>query len=353
MSDQTLERKDSHLDVVAEENVEAKEPGALFDCVHLVHRALPELAASEIDTSTTFLGKRLRHPILVTGMTGGTERAGQVNRDLAAAAERAGIAFGVGSQRAMSERPDRAETYNVREAAPTTVVLGNVGLGLARTLGSKGVLALAEAIRADGVALHLNSGQEMIQPEGDRDFRGGEEVIAQLAKDLGSRFIVKETGCGISPSVAKRLCDLGVRHIDLSGAGGTSWLKVEALRSTGSARQLGLEFAGWGIPTAACLLGAAQVVGGRATLIASGGLRGGLDAARALALGADLVGLALPIFKAQQSDGANGAFQAIEQVAQGIRLAMLLTGSRTLSDLRRAPKVIDEPLQRWVQALSG
>jgi isopentenyl-diphosphate Delta-isomerase len=353
MPNETLQRKDSHLDLVAHRDVESDGVGALFDCVHLVHEALPELADSEIQTSTTFMGKTLRYPLIVTGMTGGTDRAREVNRDLAGAAERAGVAFGVGSQRAMSERPDRADTFRVRGAAPTALVLGNIGLAQARSMGPPQLRELMEAIGADGLAIHLNAGQEMVQPEGERDFRGGEAAIAALARTFGDRLVVKETGCGISPILAKRLCDAGVRHIDVSGSGGTSWVKVESLRAKGAAAKLGEEFSNWGIPTAACLLGAASLLGGRATLIASGGIRGGLDAARALCLGADLVGIALPIFRAQQAEGADGAFHCLEEVSAGIRLAMLLTGSRTLMDLRRARRVLDEPLERWVSAISG
>lgn len=353
MADEILRRKDSHLDLCAEQDVEGPGPGTLLDAVHLVHQALPELAWDEIDASTDFLGKRLRFPVLVTGMTGGTERAAAVNRDLAAAAERAVVAFGVGSQRVMSERPEKAATFRVRDQAPSIAVLGNIGLRQAAEIGVERVRGLMESIGADGIAVHLNAAQELIQAEGDRDFRGGEQAIGVLARSLGDRLVVKETGCGIAPRLAVRLCELGVRHLDVSGAGGTSWVAVESLRAQGLHARLGAEFAGWGIPTAACVLGAAAAVGGRATLIASGGVRGGLDAARAIALGADLVGLALPIFRAQQAGGADGAWRAIDEVCAGIRLAMLLTGSRTLADLRRARRVVDPTLGTWVQALSG
>ncbi len=146
---------------------------------------------------------------------------------------------------------------------------------------------------------------------------------------------------------------MGVRHIDVSGMGGTSWVKVESLRARGVAAHVGQEFEGWGIPTAACVMGAARLLRGRATLVASGGIRGGLDAARAIALGADIVGLALPIFRAQQESGVDGAIRAIDEVASGLRLAMLLTGSRTLEKLRRARTVVVAPLTTWVEALSG
>src|SRR5262249_12443677 len=161
------------------------------------------------DLSTPFFGKRLRAPLLITGMTGGTERAQQVNRDLASLAEELGLAFGVGSQRAMSEDSSRAATFQVRQVAPTVVLLGNMGLVQAAKLGVDGVVRLVDEIGADGLAVHLNPAQELAQPEGDRDFRGGYAVLRQLARRFGERLVVKETGCGLSPAVARRLVECG------------------------------------------------------------------------------------------------------------------------------------------------
>lgn len=344
----TLRRKDSHLDLAFTRDVEGTGRGTLLDCVHLLHEALPELAAAELDTSVTFLGKRLRLPLLLTGMTGGTPRGQRVNLDLARAAGEAGCAIGVGSQRAMVEHPDRRATFELRAAAPEAAILGNVGLRLAMELGPAGVRGLMEAIGADGMAVHLNVGQEMIQPEGDRDFCGGVPILEALARELGERLVVKETGCGISPALAVRLADLGVRHIDVSGAGGTSWIRVESLRAEGAQARLGAEYSGWGIPTAVCVAGAVRALRGRAGVTASGGIRTGLDAARAIALGADLVGMALPIFRAQASGGAEAVREALGDIANSLRLAMLLTGSRNLEALRRAPRVVDGPLATWL-----
>ncbi|MGZ3460346.1 MAG: type 2 isopentenyl-diphosphate Delta-isomerase [Archangium sp.] len=347
----TAKRKDAHLDLCATGDVEPAENSTLLECVRLVHCAMPEMAVDEVDLSTEFLGKRLRYPLLITGMTGGTERAGVVNRDLALLAERHGLAFGVGSQRAMAENAQLAETFQVRQVAPTVPLLGNIGLYQAVGLGVDGVRRLAEAIGADGMALHLNAGQELTQPEGDRDFRGGYKVVEGLVRAFGSRLLVKETGCGIGPEVARRLVDLGVRNLDVSGSGGTSWVRVEQLRAAGVQAQVGAEFSSWGIPTAAAIASVRRAVGPEPRLVASGGLRTGLDAAKVLALGADVAGTALPIFRAQQTGGLEGAEQALAVILTGLRQALVLTGSRNCGELRQKPRVILGQLKDWLAAL--
>jgi isopentenyl-diphosphate delta-isomerase len=347
----TAKRKDAHLDLCATGEVEPQGNSTLLEYVRLVHCAMPEMAVDEVDLSTEFLGKRLRYPLLITGMTGGTERAGVVNRDLAVLAERNGLAFGVGSQRAMAENPQLGETFQVRHLAPTVPLLGNIGLYQAVGLGVDGVRRLAEAIGADGMALHLNAGQELTQPEGDRDFRGGYKVVEELVRAFGSRLLVKETGCGISPEVARRLVELGVRNLDVSGMGGTSWVRVEQLRATGAQAQVGAEFSSWGIPTAAAIASVRRAVGPDVRLVASGGLRTGLDAAKAIALGADLAGAALPLFRAQQEGGLEGAEQALGVILASLRQALVLTGSRTCGELRQKPRVIMGQLKDWLAAL--
>lgn len=347
----TARRKDSHLDLCASEDVEPAQNSTLFECVHLVHCAMPELSVDELDFTAPLFDRTLRHPLVITGMTGGTERAARVNRDLATLAEKYGLAFGVGSQRAMAEDARRASTFQVRDVAPSAVVLGNIGLRQAASLGARGVRELGKAIGADAMALHLNAGQELTQPEGDRDFRGGYAVVSELVRVLEDRLLVKETGCGISPEVARRLVELGVRHLDVSGLGGTSWVRVEQLRNSGIAAIVGQEFSGWGIPTAAAVASVRRAVSSEVRLVASGGIRGGLELAKALALGADVGGLALPLFRAQQAGGVEAAEVALQQVLQGLAQAMLLTGSRKVSDLRSRPKVITGQLKDWMAAL--
>ncbi len=348
----TARRKDAHLDLCATREVEPAGNSTLFEDLHLVHCAMPELALSEVDLAIGFFGKTLRAPILVTGMTGGTDRARAVNRDLALAAERRGVAFGVGSQRAMAESPDLARTFQVRDLAPNVVLLGNIGLQQAVAFGADGVRRLVDGIGADGLALHLNAGQELTQPEGDRDFREGYSTVQTLTAALGDRLLVKETGCGISPAVARRLVDCGVRTLDVSGLGGTSWVRVEQLRAKDpGAAEIGAAFSGWGIPTAAAVATVRRAVGPGVRLIASGGLRDGLDAAKALALGADLVGMALPLFRAQQGGGADAVEAALVTVERGLSQALLLTGSRNVHELRAQPRVITGSLRDWMASL--
>jgi isopentenyl-diphosphate delta-isomerase len=348
---ETVLRKDAHLDLCAVGDVEPAENTTLLECVRLVHCAMPELAVDEVDLSTEFLGKRLRYPLLMTGMTGGTERAGVVNRDLATLAERHGLAFGVGSQRAMAEHPELAETFQVRQVAPTVPLLGNIGLYQAVGMGVDGVRKLADAIGADGMALHLNAGQELTQPEGDRDFRGGYKVVEGLVRAFGARLLVKETGCGIGPEVARRLVELGVRNLDVSGLGGTSWVRVEQLRATGVQARVGAEYSSWGIPTAAAIASVRRAVGPDVRLVASGGLRTGLDAAKVLTLGADVAGMALPLFRAQQEGGIQGAERALNLILASLKQALVLTGSRTCGELRQKPRVILGELKDWLSAL--
>ncbi|HZI10551.1 MAG TPA: type 2 isopentenyl-diphosphate Delta-isomerase [Myxococcus sp.] len=349
--DITARRKDAHLDLCATGDVEPGQNSTLLECVRLVHCAMPEMAVEDVDLSTPFLGKKLRYPLLVTGMTGGTERAGAVNRDLAQVAERHGLAFGVGSQRAMAEDGARTASFQVRQVAPTVALLGNIGLYQAVRLGVDGARRLVDSIGADGLALHLNAGQELTQPEGDRDFRGGYRVVESLVRAFGDRLLVKETGCGIGPDVARRLVELGVRNLDVSGLGGTSWVRVEQLRASGEQAALGAEFSDWGIPTAVAAASVRKAVGPDVRLVASGGIRTGLEVAKVLALGADLAGMALPLFRAQQTGGVEGAEAALGLILAGLRQALVLTGSRSCAELRQRPRVITGELKDWLTAL--
>jgi isopentenyl-diphosphate delta-isomerase len=350
MGDDIEKRKDHHLDLVLSEDVEGKGLSPLFEHVHLVHDALPELALDGLALSTTVLGRTLRAPLLVVGMTGGTARAGAINRDLAAAAQARGVAFGVGSQRAMHVSPARAPTVRVREVAPDIVIFGNVGAQQIQSMGVAGVRALMEDIGADGIFVHLNPGQELVQPGGDRDFRGCLDGILRLADALGPRVWVKETGCGLSRTVAQRLVAAGVGGLDVSGGGGTSWTHVEQLRASGMQKQLGQDLNGWGIPTAAAVAACSDL---GVPVVASGGLRSGIDVAKGIALGATLGGMALPYLRAQAQAGREGVEAALESVETGLRAAMLLSGSRDLASLQKVSRVLTGELPAWIAALRG
>jgi isopentenyl-diphosphate delta-isomerase len=349
------DRKADHLALCAEDDVGFRGRTTLFECVRLVHDALPDLSLPDVDTSVTLLGKKLRAPLVIASMTGGTEEAGRINRELASIAEERGYGFGLGSQRAMHVRPGSGSTYRVRQLAPSTLVLGNVGVVQARAMTTSEVRVLLDEVGADALCVHLNPAMELVQPGGDRDFTQGVATIARLVRDLGLPVVVKETGCGLSPAVGRRLRDVGVAHVDVSGAGGTSWVGVETKRAEAAgddrARTLGEALWDWGIPTAASV--ALLAPQGFTTIVATGGIGSGLDVARALALGASAAGIARPVLRALSSGGRAGAIAALEAIESELRSVMLLTGTRDVASLRRAPRVIVGELAAWTSQLAG
>jgi isopentenyl-diphosphate delta-isomerase len=340
----TERRKRDHLDLFRGGGVPAGGVTTWLECVRLVHQALPEIGLADLDISTAFCGRRFRAPFFITGMTGGTKEARALNRALARAAEEHGAGFGLGSQRAMLENPRLGSTYDVRSVAPKVFLAGNIGGVQAAETPPGRIRAMIGRVGADALCVHLNPAQEMAQPEGDRAFSGVVDGIARLVREARVPIIVKETGAGLSREAAERLKAVGVRHVDAAGAGGTSWVTVEVLRR-GKQGDPGLsEFGGWGIPTAAALL---EVGGMGFEVIASGGIRTGLDAARAISLGATLVGVAAPTIAACFKGGTRSVHALLTMLEDGLKTAMLLTGCRTLADLRKAPRVITGNLLEW------
>ena len=348
------DRKADHLSLCAEEEVGFRKRTTLLECVRLVHDALPDLDAATIDTSVSLFGKRLRAPLVIASMTGGTEEAGRINRDLASIAEERGYGFGLGSQRAMLLGAGTRDTYRVRSVAPSTLVLGNIGVIQARTMTTSEIRGLVDEVGADALCIHLNPAMELVQPGGDRDFRGGLETLARLVRDLGVPVIAKETGCGIAPGVGRRLRDVGVKHLDVSGGGGTSWVGVETRRAEAagdaSARALGEALWDWGIPTGASVALVSPL--GFDTVMATGGIGTGMDVARAIALGATAVGIARPVLKALSAGGRSAALALLDGVEVELRAAMLLTGSRNLAALRATPRVVVGELSAWLSQLT-
>src|SRR5262245_37405591 len=343
-------RKQSHLDLATSGDVGFRRTTTLLECVLLVHDALPELDLGSIDLSTTLLGKHLKAPILIAAMTGGTERARRINRELASIAEERGYAFGLGSQRAMYRDSSALSTYAVRDVAPTALVLGNLGIVQATAMPTAEIRELATLVGADAICIHLNPAMEVVQAEGDRDFRGGLATLERLASELGLPVVVKETGCGISPAVAEQVRGAGIRHVDVSGAGGTSWVAVETERAEGAAaRSLGETFREWGIPTAASVALIARH--GFETLFATGGIRSGLDIAKAIALGASAGGIARSSLKALESGGREAALAFFDGIEAELRTAMLLVGARNLATLRAVPRVIVGELKEWLEQM--
>jgi isopentenyl-diphosphate delta-isomerase len=337
-------RKADHLDLCQSDEVGFRAKTTLLECVTLLHQSLPELAADEVSTSIDLLGRQLRAPLVIAAMTGGHERAAAINRALANAAQAHGLGFGLGSQRAMQRDADMRWTYQVREWAPDVLLLGNIGVVQARETTTKDLEALIRDVGADALCVHLNPAMELIQADGDRDFRGCVKTLERLCNELSVPVIAKETGNGLSPQTIDKLARAGVGHVDTSGAGGTSWVGVEALRANGARRALGAQLWDWGIPTAASVGYAARA---SMTVIATGGIRSGLDVARAISLGANAGGIARPVLQALTRGGSAELRSHLDEVVQELRTVMLLTGSRTVSDLRAAPRLIVGELAAW------
>ncbi len=337
-------RKDSHLQLCAERDVEHRR-STMLEQVHLLHDSLPELALSDVDLSVEYFGRRLQAPIVISGMSGGTDNGRELNRAMATAAQKFGLAMGVGSQRAMLVCPEAIDTFRVREVAPDILLFANLGFVQARDAGVKRVAELVEAIRADAICIHLNPAQELVQDEGDRDFRGCLDAIAELVDELHVPTIVKETGCGLSPATLARLAAIGVEWVDTAGAGGTTWTGIEGMRGGARQQSLGEALHEWGIPTAASVAYARRA-GFR--VIASGGIRTGLDAVRAIALGADAAGLALPFLRAYAAGGTAEVLNAAASLVESIRSIAMLVGAPSVEALRAAPRVLGPELRAWL-----
>lgn len=338
-SSRTQQRKNDHIRINLDEDVYGREVTTGFERYRFVHNALPELSLHDINLETSFLGHHLAMPLLISSMTGGTPHARDILRNLATAAEEAGIAIGVGSQRAAVENPSLAEYFDVRDVAPTAPVFANLGaVQLNYGIGVDGCRRAIDMLQADALILHLNSIQEAIQADGNHDFSGLLDKIGKVCETLHIPVIVKEVGFGISGDVARRLVEHGVAAIDTSGAGGTSWSAVEAYRATTPLhRALGEAFVGWGIPTSESLMMVREGAPG-APVIVSGGMRGGVDAAKAIALGADLVGFAGPLLRAA-TENAERVLEEIAIIREGLRLAMFGVGASRLADLLAADMV--------------
>jgi isopentenyl-diphosphate delta-isomerase len=328
----TEARKSRHLDIALEDDVASRlDPG--FAAVRLHHEALPECALDDVDLSANIFGHELRAPLLISSMTGGTERARAINYNLAIAAERAGVILALGSQRAALEDPSLLGTYRVRDVAPKVVLFANIGA----VQFNYGVTVddarhIVESIAADALYLHLNPLQEALQTNGDTNFRSLLPHIATLCRTLGVPVVAKSVGSGISVRTAARLLDAGVAAIDVAGAGGTSWARVEGRRSGDPLREeLAESFAAWGYPVVEATAALRRAFP-HALIFASGGVRTGVDVAKAIAVGANFVGAGLP-FLAPATKSADAVSQTLDLLISGLRIAMFASGCRRPSDL--------------------
>lgn len=328
-----LVRKNQHITLCETVDVEASDRYTGFSDLGLRPVALPDLAWNDLDTSRRFLGYRANLPLLVTGMTGGLQRGAEINQRLARAASHFGIPMGVGSQRVALENPEHAAIFKLKQFAPQLFVIGNIGMAqLTRADALDQCKRAVEMIDADALAIHLNVLQEVIQVEGDRDFRGLLDQIALVASRLGVPVMVKEVGFGIDPDSAKKLVGAGVQALDCGGKGGTSWGYIEGLRAESVVtRSVATTFRDFGIPTAIAVHAIRRSLPA-IDLVATGGIRDGLTVAKGVALGATMCGLGLPLLRAAL-EGEDQPFTVLETFAQGLKTAMICTGSRTLESL--------------------
>lgn len=330
-----IERKQDHIKINLTKNVKSDSESG-FKSIRFVHNALPELNYNNIDTTTAFLGKVLQAPILISSMTGGTPQAKEINYRLAIAAQKANIAMGLGSMRTILKEPSVLDTFAVRHVAPDIILLANIGaVQLNYGVTPKDCRYLVDSIKADALILHLNILQELTQPEGDRNWENLLPKIKEVVNYLSVPVIVKEVGYGLSKKTAEQLIDAGVKILDVAGSGGTSWSQVESYRATNSLQErIASSFIDWGIPTLDSLK-MVREASENILVIASGGLKSGIDAAKAIHIGANIVGFAAQFLKAA-SISEELVSEEIQLIIEQLKITMLCTGSRTLKDIKKA-----------------
>ena len=348
-----INRKLEHVEICLYDNVE-RFTSTLLENVRLVHQSLPGFSLSDVDTSVEFLGKKMSAPIIITGMTGGTEELGRINGIIAEVVQELRLGMGVGSQRIAIEKQEARESFAIaRKLAPDIPLIANIGAPqLMKGYGVKEVMDAINMIEADAIAIHFNPAQEVFQPEGEPDY--SLEILYKLkdiSRSLNVPIIIKETGAGLSMEVVSLFYSHGFKYFDVSGQGGTSWISVEMYRgerrNNWRAESAKL-FLDWGNPTAASII-EARVSAPDAVIIGSGGIRNGLDVAKAIALGANIGGFALPALKAAIA-GKDALKEFLKKSIFELKAAMFLSGSRTLSDLAKAPVVIFGVLKDWLES---
>jgi len=369
--DALTSRKAAHLAICLDADRYSIEGGdARFSEVSFVHRSLPEIDSNAVQTGTELLGTRVALPFFISSMTGGSAEAYGMNRDLATVAQELGIGVGMGSIRILFNKPDVFPHFHLKKIAPDVPVFANIGGVQLLSMNHDEIFSMLERLQVDGIAVHLNPGQELFQDRGDRDFSGITEVIRRFCGGSPVPVMVKETGFGINPAEALDLLAAGARYVNIAGSGGTNWITVESYRENSTAARnppdagnpppasdsasasesvsAAGEFSSWGNPTALvqCALGRV-----RRGILASGGIRTGMDVVKSIALGAEAAGLALPFIRAVAAHGVDGGIAYGNELTDVLRAVMTLTGSRTVEDLRKAPLLIRETLSADARAL--
>ncbi len=333
----TLARKNDHIRINLEKDVSFRQVTTQLEAYRFIHQALPEINLEDVDTSTTFLGHTFAFPLLIAPMTGGTQMGERLNRVLAEVAQEIGIGMGLGSMRAALEAPETRATFQMRRYAPDIFLVANLGaIQLNYGYGPADCQKLVELVEADALHLHLNPLQEALQPEGDTNFAGLVERIAEVCAALSVPVIVKEVGAGLSTRAAHRLLEAGVAALDVAGAGGTSWSQVEMHRQRKpDQRQVAQTFREWGIPTAQSLQ-MARDAAPSLPLIASGGLRDGVEIAKALALGADLTSMAGALLRTAATT-PESLYSHIDIIRRQLQVTMFAVGAQTIAALKETP----------------
>ena len=354
-SEFTSDRKLHHIDIVLNEDVTARVSTSLDEII-LIHDCVPEIELDEIDTSIKILGKRLDLPLLISSMTGGHPKTKKINEILAMVAEEMNIAMGVGSQRAAIEDSSLVDTFSItRKVAPNALLLANIGAPqLALGYGIEEARACVDMIDADGLFVHFNPLQEAIQPEGDTNYKNVLNSLEDLVKGLDVPVIPKETGAGMSYEAIKKFLNVGIKWVDISGLGGTSWSAVETFRAklqnANLNVELGMRFWNWGIPTAISIL-EARLAGAR--VFASGGIKTGLDVAKSIAIGADIAGMAGPFIKAYAKGGKKEIERLVEAIRVELKTTMFLVGAKNIEELKRVPIIFGSKIISWLNQRFG
>jgi len=343
MSEKTERRKEEHIKICSEEDVSSTE-SAGFEDVYLVHKSLPEVDFDEINTEVKFLGKTLNAPIVIEAMTGGAKIAEKINKNLAKAAEECGVAIALGSARAAIENKKLWNTYYVRDVAPSIPIIGNLGIvQFVEDYGKEQILEVVAEMEADAIEIHLNPLQEIVQPEGDTEWKGALDKISAIIKEINVPIIAKETGAGISREVAIMLEKAGFSVLDISGVGGTSFSYVEYFRASS---ELGKLLRNWGIKTVISIVECTKATS--LPIIASGGVRSGMDGAKSIALGASYFGMARPLLKASLKS-AEDVKKIIEKYIHELKVTMFLVGAKNIEELKNKDVVITGRVAEWLK----